>query len=273
MFKIAYCAGHWLGNSKGVPTYMGLGSIREWTLNDQVARHFERAALEYEGVEIMRLDDSTGMTAISLADRCAKANAWGADFALEIHHNGGIKGGKGGGVVAYSHPNSKNGKQYRDAIYKAVIAAGGLKGNRAEPLQAKKWDFVSMTKMPAVLMEYGFMDSKTDAPIIITDAHAKMVAYATMEGIAKIAGLKKREAKPAETKYTMDLRQLKKGCEGEDVRALQILLNGRGYLCGKADGIFGTKTDEAVREFQRDNQIGADGIAGLKTMSALLGKK
>ena len=179
MFKIAYAAGHWLGNAKGVPVSMGLGDIREWTLNDKVADHFAAAAALYEGVEILRLDDPTGKTAIELEDRAAKANRWGADFALEIHHNGGINGGTGGGVVAFSYPGSTGGKAYRDAIYNAVIAAGGLKGNRAEPVQEKAFDILRFTNMPAVLMEYGFMDSRTDGPVIVTDAYSKLVAYAT----------------------------------------------------------------------------------------------
>lgn len=192
VFKIAYCAGHHLGNPKGVPSYMGLGDIREWSINDQVARHFARAALEYEDVSILRTDDSTGKTLIDIPERCAAANEWGADLYLDIHHNGGIKGGSGGGVCAFSQPGEEKGEEYRDAIYAAVIAAGGLKGNRASPLIERNFDTTKYTNMPSVLMEYGFMDSKTDAPIIITDAYSKLVAYATMEGIAKVAGLKKR---------------------------------------------------------------------------------
>ena len=191
MFKIAYCAGHHLGNPKGVPKSMGLGEIREWTLNDRVARHFARAALEYDGVQILRTDDPTDKTLIDIPERCAAANQWGADLYLDFHHNGGINGGSGGGVCAFSYPGSSEGKKYRNAIYEAVIAAGGLKGNRASPLIEKGFDSLRYSHMPAVLMEYGFMDSKTDAPVIITDAYSKLVAYATMEGIAKAAGLKK----------------------------------------------------------------------------------
>jgi len=61
-----------------------------------------------------------------------------------------------------------------------------------------------LTKMPAVLVEYGFMDSSVDAPVILTDAYSKKVAYATMEGIAKVAGLKKKVGdQPAAEKKTL----------------------------------------------------------------------
>lgn len=192
MFKIAYCAGHHLGNSKGVPNYMGLGSIREWTINDQVARHFAEAASQYEGVETLRTDDPTGKTLIDIPERCAAANEWGADVYIDMHHNAGIYGGTGGGAVAFYRPKDARSEAYANAIYDAVIAAGGLRGNRYDTVIATNWLTMKYSKMSAVLMEYGFMDSKTDAPIIITDAYSKLVAYATMEGIAEVAKLKKK---------------------------------------------------------------------------------
>lgn len=280
MFKIAYCAGHYIDTpGKRCPRSLDPHETREWVLNDRVADHFARAALEYEGVEILRTDDSTGKAFVDIPDRTAGANRWGADIYIDMHHNAGINGGNGGGVMAFCYPNSEKGKEYRNAIYEAVIAAGGLKGNRSQPLQEKKFDSLALTHMPAVLMEYGFMDSATDAPVILTDAYAKLVGYATMEGVAKVKGLKKKpvtEDKPATTTtnkegYTLEMRNLKKGCEGEDVRALQILLNGRGYSCGNADGIFGIRTDKAVRECQRENGLTEDGIAGPDTMGCLLG--
>lgn len=64
-------------------------------------------------------------------------------------------------------------------------------------------------------------------------------------------------------------RYLRKGCVGEDVKALQTLLNSLGYECGEADGDFGTKTDAAVRAFQKANGLEVDGVVGEKTLNAL----
>ena len=193
-FKIAYCAGHHLGNPKGVNKSMGFGSIREWTLNDRVADHFAEAAKLYENVELLRTDDPTGETLIDIPERCAAANKWGADLYIDMHHNGGADGTSAGGVVAFSRPKDEKSGAYAEAIYNAVIAAGGLRGNRATPLQTTtNFQTFREADMPAVLMEYGFMDSRTDAPVILTDGYAKKVAYATMEAIAKVAGLEKDE--------------------------------------------------------------------------------
>lgn len=65
------------------------------------------------------------------------------------------------------------------------------------------------------------------------------------------------------------VRTLKKGYQGEDVRAMQEMLNRIGYNCGTADGIFGTKTLEAVRRFQENNGLSVDGIAGPETLTLL----
>lgn len=66
-------------------------------------------------------------------------------------------------------------------------------------------------------------------------------------------------------------RILRKGMEGDDVRELQQNLIDRGYDLGKwgADGDFGSATENAVKAFQRDNDLVADGIVGEKTWAKL----
>lgn len=203
-FKIAYGAGHYLYEAgKRLPAELDKNQTREWTLNDRVARHFAAAAAQYEGVELLRTDDPTGKTEVDLQPRCDKANAFGADFALSIHHNAGANLTNAGGIVAFSYYGSKEGAKYRDAIYDACIAAGGLKGNRWQPKTTAGFHVLKYTEMPCVLMEYGFMDSKTDYSVILDDEYSKLVAYATMEGIAKVAGLKKKAVAPAADSNTI----------------------------------------------------------------------
>ena len=59
------------------------------------------------------------------------------------------------------------------------------------------------------------------------------------------------------------------GSEGPDVRALQSILNRIGYNAGTVDGIFGSRTRQAVIAFQRNNGLAADGVAGPATWGAL----
>ena len=68
--------------------------------------------------------------------------------------------------------------------------------------------------------------------------------------------------------FAMEL--LKKGSRGEDVREVQEMLIASGYMeDGKADGIFGPKTEKAVLAFQQDKALDATGIVGEGTYNAL----
>ena len=64
---------------------------------------------------------------------------------------------------------------------------------------------------------------------------------------------------------------LKTGAKGTEVKELQTKLIQLGYLTGKADGIYGTKTEKAVKAFQEASKLTADGVAGEKTLSKLNG--
>ena len=68
------------------------------------------------------------------------------------------------------------------------------------------------------------------------------------------------------------LRLLCRGAAGEDVRAMQLLLIGRGCSCGPcgADGELGPDTQGALKRFQRQRGLEADGLCGEKTWAALL---
>lgn len=79
-----------------------------------------------------------------------------------------------------------------------------------------------------------------------------------------------KAGKAVENKVTVEVSVLKKGSKGEDVRALQHLLNGYGYSCGEADGSFGSKTLAAVKKFQKEKGLAVDGSVGKATWTALL---
>lgn len=61
----------------------------------------------------------------------------------------------------------------------------------------------------------------------------------------------------------------KYGSTGSEVTRIQQKLQELGYDPGTADGIYGTKTKNAVISFQRDNGLDDDGIVGPKTLEAL----
>lgn len=63
---------------------------------------------------------------------------------------------------------------------------------------------------------------------------------------------------------------VKSGSRGSSVSELQTLLNDKGYDLS-VDGIFGSKTQAAVRDYQSKNGLSVDGIVGKNTWNALTG--
>jgi hypothetical protein len=64
---------------------------------------------------------------------------------------------------------------------------------------------------------------------------------------------------------------LRFGARGESVRSLQDQLRTSGFDPGTSDGIFGQRTERAVRDFQAARGLEVDGIAGRRTLEALRG--
>ena len=197
MKKLAIDAGHGK-NTAGKRCLKSLdpNETREWTLNQRAATHLQALLTQYEGIEIMRVDDSTGNTDVPISGASSRpkaANAWGADFYLSIHHDAGIKGGAGGGITTfvYTSPQPEELSWQKD-IYSALIAAGGLKGNRSQPLNKQNLAVLRETNMPAVLIECGFMDSKTDVPVILNHEYPQKLAQGFCNVIVARWGLKKK---------------------------------------------------------------------------------
>ena len=61
----------------------------------------------------------------------------------------------------------------------------------------------------------------------------------------------------------------KYGSRGEEVKKIQQKLKNWGYYSGSVDGIYGTQTVNAVKYFQRKNNLSVDGIAGKNTLAAM----
>lgn len=90
----------------------------------------------------------------------------------------------------------------------------------------------------------------------------------------------KAPQKPAETAYmySVKLPLLQIGDKGGYVKTAQTLLIARGFSCGgrkflgreTADGDFGTSTEKAVGQFQRENGLEVDGEIGGNTWAALI---
>lgn len=199
MFKLALDAGHGLYTAgKRCLKSIDKNETREWTLNSRICNKLQEKLKEYDGIEVKRMDDVSGKTDVSLAERCKTANNWGADFYLSIHHNAGINGGSGGGLVVFRYNKlSATGEtaKWQKTFYEQLIKSGVPKGNRAEPINVAGFTVLADTKMKAVLIECGFMDSTVDTPLILTEAFADMVVNGCINALVILAGIKKKAVK------------------------------------------------------------------------------
>lgn len=53
------------------------------------------------------------------------------------------------------------------------------------------------------------------------------------------------------------------------IKKVQKILKRCGYSCGTADGVMGTKTVKALKKYQRDNGLTADGVIGNATLRSM----
>lgn len=165
---------------------------REWWLNDRIADLVETELLRDFDCKVVRADDTTGAKDISLTNRVKTANNANAHMYISIHHNAGINGGNGGGTVVYSYNNDSS-KAKAVRLYNYLIAQTNLVGNRADKTSVGDFYVINKTKMPALLIENGFMDSSVDVPIIISQAHAEKSAKGIINFLVAELKLEKKK--------------------------------------------------------------------------------
>lgn len=228
---IAIDAGHGLTTSgKRCMKALDPNETREWWLNNRIADRLEVLLASYD-CEIIRVDDTTGAKDISLANRVKKANNGNADVYISIHHNAGANGGTSGGTEVYYYSSKPERPKQGTALYNALINYTGLKGNRSTPVKKYAFYVVKNTKMPAFLIENGYMDSKIDTPIILTSGHAEKTAQAILRFLVEQFGLKQtvKEPEPTEKPGTLYRVQVGAYSQKANAEAMQKKLKASGY--------------------------------------------
>lgn len=297
MFKLALNAGHGLYTyGKRCMKKLDKNETREWSLNSRICSIIEQRLKEYSNIEVLRLDDESGKKDISLVNRVKNANNFKADFYLSIHHNAGINGGTGGGIETYIYNKaSKKSREWQNDLYKKLIECTNLVGNRCDGTKTANFYECRKSKMPCVLVECGFMDSKTDVPIILTAEFATKVADACVEIIVKKWDLKKKETATNNKITQWQKAAIKDGFkflsgingvwnkECENIAKKAVCKQRLTYkyknltkfiqseVGAKADGKYGKDTKNLVKAYQKRYGLVCDGIVGLNTWKKILG--
>lgn len=187
IFKIAYGAGHGF-NTAGKRSPNG---EREWSFNNKVALAFEKNIKNYQNVQLLRVDDPTGRTDVPLATRVSKANSWGADIYISFHHNAfQSKWGTHTGTETFHFKGSVEGQKLARLVHTGVVKAYGL---RDRGLKTNNLYITRKSKMPAILIEGGFMDSNIDIKKLRND---KVLENAGLEVAKAVASYAKLQSKP-----------------------------------------------------------------------------
>lgn len=209
---IVFDAGHGLKTS-GKQTMNGkYGVVKEWTINDRVLRKTQ-AILEanYTGFVIKRTDDPTGKTDISLTTRVKRCNDYKADVFVSFHQNAG--GGTGTEVYYHTYGTAED-KKLAGIIAPKLASKCNMR-NRG----VKHNVFTVLTcKSTAVLIEGGFMDTKSDYEFICSDKGQQAYAEAVAESLAEYLGLPKKVVSTPQNNATSVNYKVKIICDSLNIR-------------------------------------------------------
>ena len=269
-------------------------------VKDAVIKYLRK--LGYEVLDVTPPVNYTSSISADLAYGVNKANEWGADLFISIHFNkayDSYNGALGSEVCIYSE---------NDIAQRVVNGLGelGFK-NRGQKIRTNLYE-LKHTKMKAMIVETCFVEATEDVTLYRRLGHDK-VGQAIAEAIVndKVSEsdtpVKKEEvSKPVQAPVSntddwvarlqaecnnqgfsnqkvdgipgantlKGCPTLKKGASGNITKLLQEKLVTLGYSTNGVDGIFGSGTYSAVREFQKTRGLSADGIVGANTWRKLL---
>lgn len=220
--------------------------------------------LKAKGVEY-KMSRTTDIE-IDLNDKIRDCNAYNPDLVVDIHTNAG--GGKGFEVYRYSGGGtSLTLANNINAEVKKIMSSRGVKTK----LGSNGKDYFAIirdTNAPAVLLEGGFVDSKSDADFI--KANYKKLAEAYAKGILKTLGVEdKPKALPV-----LETSGYKKGDNTIGSLALkELLLLAKKVGINKynvdENGIIGDGTIKAINYLLGQWGYQQKGIAGAKFIKRL----
>lgn len=185
--KIGLDCGHGL-NTSGKQTPDG---VKEWTLNDKIRDKVVEILSAYD-CEIIHTDNGEGKTDESLTSRLNKYLNAGVSAFVSIHHNaftGSWNSATGVEVYTDTKPTNADLK-LADCIYGRLTNYTGLK---ARGIKKANFTVINQNKIPAVLVEGGFMDGTKDYKVITSEAGQTAYAKAVAEGLVEFLKIPKKQ--------------------------------------------------------------------------------
>ena len=213
------------------------------------------------------LDVKPENTDVPLSTRAARVNSAGANALVTFAYNAAADGSTfstpNGFEVFYSTLSPVRAQSEAMAnLINARLAEGTVQRNRG--VKTGNFYMLYAVSCPSNIIEAGFMTNLREARFMLDPDFQQEVGEEACHGVCDFFGV--NYIPP--TKRT--LSTIKQGSRGDLVRYAQQKLYSKLYNeVGTVDGVFGTKTANAVRAFQRENGLVVDGIIGPKTWAVL----
>ena len=240
-------------------------------LNRQIYENeFNRAAKNKFIEACMRQDFSVydvkpELQDISISQRVARINAQNLTLLVTFAYNAyGETFNNASGVETFYSPLNPKATQSRNLaenLYAELIQGTTQNGRGVKTLDVGVLSNVNCT---SALIEAGFMTNLREAQLMINPLFQTEVGEEACHGVCNFLGV---NYIPRNNLNNYPL--LRNGDRGNFVYLLQFILNQYGYNLS-VDGIFGSRTLNAVRDFQQNNSLNVDGLVGPNTWRTLL---
>lgn len=169
------------------------GRLREYAYTREIAARLEQA-LKERGIEAIRITPEEND--ISLAERCRRANRYGADgvILVSIHCNAAGADGKWHDARGWSAYVSRNASKKSKELACRLIDAAEKKGlkvrrySQDEPYWTQNLAICRDTNCPAVLTENLFQDNREDVDYLLSEKGKQTIVELHMEGIMAYLG-------------------------------------------------------------------------------------
>lgn len=202
----------------------------------------------------------------SVSTRITRARRAGINllvtFAYNAAGNGNVFSSAQGLEVYYSpyNPFAAQSARLSEDVYQEILNNTGRTGRFVGRLSV---GVLSNVNCPSTLVEAGFMTNFNEAKLMLNPNFILQNGEGACKGVCKFLDVNYVARELA------NYPTIRRGSNGNFVTILQYLLNLYGFNLS-TDGIFGANTENAVKQFQTNNNLAADGIVGRNTWTALL---
>lgn len=182
---------------------------------------------------------------MELGERCQVANKAKADYFISVHLNAAVAK-SANGIETFAYTTTGTAYKLASTVQKKLIAATGAANRGAK---SANYQVLRETKMPAILIETGFISNDAECMALFKDGYQNIIAEAVANAVAEFTGLE-GVVKMAEKRYNY-LNEIPSGEFRDTIKKLMD----KGIIKGNDEGKLDLSHD-MVRMFVIDYRAG-----------------